>query len=305
MRNPSAIVFYVLTFVCCSTSNSAEPFTLAQKSLQRLSSVEFTGREPGTSGHKQAQQYIVSVFNSDEKSSDKIVLHNFTYHKNFQTKLGTNIIFHKIGTIYPNKLIVITAHYDHLGKQGRKVFLGADDNASGTAIMLGLQQFFKNKKTKYSLLFVATDAEEDDLAGSRALVQSNYIIDKNIILNINLDMVAHGYRKKYLYVHKKSADLALDKILNKYHQIDSNVILKSKRYLTSDRSSISRRRIDLAKASDHYEFAKIGIGYLFITGENHKHYHKPTDSYDKVDINFYGKVFASMKSLITLIDNEI
>ena len=88
MRNPSVIVFYVLTFVCCSTSNSAEPFTLAQKSLQRLSSVEFTGREPGTSGHKQAQQYIVSVFNSDEKSSDKIVLYSFKATSKYEKVMG-------------------------------------------------------------------------------------------------------------------------------------------------------------------------------------------------------------------------
>ncbi|WP_185962567.1 M28 family peptidase [Thalassomonas sp. M1454] len=285
-------------------ANSSTTFISVEKSLERLSSLSFDGRKPGSTGHKKAQQYITSVFNSNSKGPTSTIFHSFTYKKQFKTKEGTNLLFKKIGNITPDKFIVITAHYDHLGKKGSNVYLGADDNASGTAVLLGLQQYFNNKQTKHSIIFVAIDAEEDDLAGSRALLKSGIINPSQVLLNLNLDMIAHGYKQKYLYVNKTSSNQILKQVLQKYHRIKDNVELKQKRYLNNDRNSIIKGRIDLTRASDHYEFAKVGIPYLFITGDNHKYYHKPEDSFEKINLKFYQNVFASIKSIVTIIDNE-
>lgn len=290
----------MFSFFCSAT----EKFVSLQTSLQRLSSIEFAGRKPGTIGHQQAQNYINDLFHFNKRPLDKVFMHKFTYQKQLSTKQGTNFIYHKVGTIYPEQFIIITAHYDHLGKRGNKTYYGADDNASGTAILIALQQFFKSTTTKYSYLFVATDAEEDDLAGSLSLLKSQFMMGKQLLLNINLDMIAYGYRRRYLYLNKTSSNFNLNKILDKYGSANDNLALKPKRFLGYKRSSITRSRIDLTKASDHYEFSKRGIPYLFITGENHKYYHSTKDNYENIDIKFFNKVFASMKSLVTLVDND-
>ena len=95
---------------------------------------------------------------------------------------------------------MITAHYDHIGHQDSKVFNGADDNASGVAAMLTLARKIKEVGSNNSVIFVATDAEEKGLWGSKHFVNFPPIKLEDIQYNINLDMVARGEVKNRLYV---------------------------------------------------------------------------------------------------------
>ena len=96
------------------------------------------------------------------------------------------------GTQYPDKYIVITAHYDHLGKSGGKIYNGADDNASGVAAMLSIAEQLRRSRPKHSVIFLATDAEEKGLYGAKAFVQKPPVEISSIRFNLNLDMLAQG-----------------------------------------------------------------------------------------------------------------
>lgn len=104
------------------------------------------------------------------------------------------------GCTYPEHYIAVTAHYDHLGKQGHKIFHGADDNASGVAVMLELASRLSQRCPAYSYIFIATDAEEGGLYGSKAFIAAPPLALNNIVLNLNLDMLGRPDRRGRLYL---------------------------------------------------------------------------------------------------------
>lgn len=105
-----------------------------------------------------------------------------------------NVICFKEGTVYPDKLIVISAHYDsynHGPSDVMEFAPGADDNASGTAAVLELARILSTYETKKSIVFVAFSAEEEGLYGSTAMADSMYEAASDIELMINLDMIGY------------------------------------------------------------------------------------------------------------------
>lgn len=123
----------------------------AYQTLQILSSTEFRGRRSGTPGHDKVQQYIVQRFEEmglrpflDAPRNKKNAFHDgfrrsFVYTDDYGARYEiTNLVGYLRGTHYPDKYIIITAHYDHLGYHLERLYLGADDNASGTAALITL-----------------------------------------------------------------------------------------------------------------------------------------------------------------------
>jgi hypothetical protein len=112
------------------------------------------------------------------------------YIKSYTT---SNIAGYLPGKLYPDSFLVFTAHYDHLGYMGRKTwFPGANDNASGVAMMLSLAQYFSKHPQDYSLLFLAFSAEEAGLLGSRFYVEHPLKELTHIKFLVNLDLVGTG-----------------------------------------------------------------------------------------------------------------
>lgn len=271
--------------------------------LKKLTSKEFNGRKIGSKGHLLTQSYIIEHFANIEEPKNKqpIIKSNFynqpfDYVKGFSQYSGRNLGFIKYGSQFPNKYILISAHYDHLGRSGGKIYPGADDNASGTSVLLTLKPWLNQLVTNYSIILLATDAEEPGLYGAKAFLRASEFNLEDIILNINLDMIGYGINEKYLYVAGTKKTKDFHKIIE-ISNVGLQVKFKPKEILTSDNFR-NDTRIDLHKASDHYEFYKRGIPYLFITGGNHANYHTPNDTFANIKPNFYTKVFTSIQQLI-------
>jgi hypothetical protein len=113
------------------------------------------------------------------------------------TASGTNIIGLLKGET--SKTIVITTHYDHLGIRDKKIYNGADDNASGVSALFTIAEYFKNNPLKHTLIFAAVDGEEVGSIGTEVFLK-NYSDKKNISLNINMDMIAHSDYYPELYI---------------------------------------------------------------------------------------------------------
>ena len=138
--------------------------------IQQLSAADMQGRKTGTAGAGLARELI-----SERFAHLRLDRFNNSYQQPFvysswPEKTGINMLGLRRGCTYPNHYIVVTAHYDHLGMQGRKIFHGADDNASGVAAMLELAARLNHFCPAYSYIFLATDAEESGLYGSKAFV---------------------------------------------------------------------------------------------------------------------------------------
>jgi hypothetical protein len=109
--------------------------------LKYLASDTCEGRKPGSAGHERAVERIVlRMREAGLDSFNKTFVQAFNGKYLDRTTTGKNIIGWIKGTLYPEKYIVISAHYDHLGKIGSRIYYGASDNASGTACILAMDK---------------------------------------------------------------------------------------------------------------------------------------------------------------------
>lgn len=273
-----------------------------------LSSDALEGRKPGRAGHILAQQHIISrfkhiglmPFNLDYR-------HDFVRHSLLVDKTGTNLIGWIEGNMHPAQYVVITAHYDHLGKQGGKIHPGADDNASGVSALLSIATSLKNISTHYSYLFVATDLEEAGLYGAEAFVAAPPVPITDIKLNINLDMLSQGGRKHLLYVAGSKKLPQLKSVINTIIEQSSHDDFQ----LKIGHESYNRHRwrggdsVDWRKASDHYAFAKKQIPYLYFGVDTHKDYHQPSDTFASADKAFFVHAVDAVLSIVIQIDRQL
>jgi Zn-dependent M28 family amino/carboxypeptidase len=256
--------------------------------IRQLSDVSMQGRKTGTDGALLAQKYISERY-------QQLALQPFTadYRQAFVygafDKTGSNVVGYRQGCTYPQHYIVVTAHYDHLGQHGRKVFHGADDNASGIAALLELADRLNLTCPAYSYIFVATDAEESGLYGSKAFIATSPVPLNNIVLNLNLDMVSQPDRWGRLYLTGASRYPDLLAALS--------VQFSKLKYLPHrgpGRVSRGRARSDWLNASDHGPFHRAGIPYLFFGGQDHTHYHTPDDTWQRIEPAFLNMAMQAI-----------
>jgi hypothetical protein len=113
-----------------------------------------------------------------------------TFLKKFESN---NVIGYVIGSTEPDSFLVFTAHYDHLGKMGENIFFpGANDNASGVAMLLNLAEYFSANPHRYTTIFIAFGGEEAGLIGSSAFVQQPLFPLNKIKFLINFDITGTG-----------------------------------------------------------------------------------------------------------------
>lgn len=177
------------------------------------------------------------------------------------------------GTRYPDSFLVISAHYDHLGKMGSKtIFPGANDNASGTAMMLELARYYGANPQPFSVLFLAFTAEEAGLIGSHYYTLNPAFPLSNIRFLMNLDLEGTG-KDGITAVNATLFEEDFQKLVS---------INDSGKYL----SKILPR--GEAANSDHYWFSKNGVPCFFIyqMGE-YGHYHDPGDRPEKLPLDAF------------------
>lgn len=263
------------------------------RDLVFLSSPALAGRETGTPGNETARNYIASRF--DSLGLQKVYT-NWLQPFVAKDKPASNVIGVIKGTEWPDQYYVLSAHFDHLGQKGDKIYAGADDNASGTACLLAMAAYFRQHPPKHSLILTAFDAEEKGLLGSRYFAEHPPVDIKNIRLNVNMDMVSRN-DKNEIYV----AGLYHYPFLLKY--IDSIPAHPSVRLLLGhDDPSMGSN--DWTSQSDHFPFHQKGIPFLYFGVEDHPDYHQPGDTFDKIDKSFYYRVCNMISELVLAADRE-
>lgn len=269
-----------------------------KKYVEYLSSKELEGRGTGTKGNDKAAEYICQHLDSL----------SIPYTKQSFTTRGvttSNIIAHITPQhIIDNTIIVIGAHFDHLGSRGSSYYPGADDNASGTAglmaIATALSKYKDKLKHTVSLQFYS--AEEWGLIGS-AFYTNNPIFPKDSpdinkhIAMINLDMI--GYLKNKYNSNDNMTNYRSDKEWRVYHyslglSLKDIVNELSKKYTFANNISGYR-----PGGSDHAPFFKKGIPVVFLHTGSHPNYHQTSDTPEK--LNYKGLVLVSQLALEILI----
>ncbi len=263
-----------------------------EQDIITLTSAQFAGRKTNTKGAKLAADFIVERFVALGYSVNE---QGFTYQSGFFGKAtGRNIIASPNSRCENCKKVIFTAHYDHLGQKGSRLYPGANDNASGVAALLYLAKHFAQSPQPYQLVFVATDAEENGLHGSEYLVST--LNKDEIKLNINLDMLIVNPRKPRIYAFLDNQSLA---------QYQTDIKTLSDEQLTFMATSSSARlnrlfdlKVDWRRASDHYSFAKAGIPYIYFGIGHDKHHHQSTDTAAHIDFTLFEYAMAKIALFI-------
>lgn len=199
------------------------------------------------------------------------------------------------GTDLKDQLVVISAHYDHLGKKDTVIYYGADDDGSGTVSVLELAKAFTRAKAagkgpRRSILFLANSGEEKGLWGSEYYSEHPTWPMDHITVDLNIDMIGRidpnrkkGDSTNYVYVigdDKLSSDLKpISEGQNKrYTKLELD-------YKFNDPKDPER----IYYRSDHYNFARKGVPIIFYFDGIHKDYHRPTDTPDKINYDLLEK----------------
>ena len=164
--------------------------------LKVMQELHMEGRGVGTPGGAKARAYIVKRFGQIGLRPAKTSLGGAAFERPFSFKprfgrevSGVNLVARIEGTSSSDKVLVVSAHYDHLGVRKGQVYNGADDNASGIAGLLAVAEAFKARPPRHTVLIVAFDAEESGLKGAKAFVADPPVPLARIGLNVNFDMM--------------------------------------------------------------------------------------------------------------------
>jgi Zn-dependent M28 family amino/carboxypeptidase len=202
------------------------------------------------------------------------------------------------GSARPESLVVVTAHYDHLGVSDGKLFNGADDNASGVAVLLQLAaRFGGSRPPENSFIFAALDAEELGLLGARALVKQLQAEKRALALNVNLDMVSRSDRGE-LYAVGTHQTPALRAPLGR---VAARAPVKL--IFGHDRPELGKG--DWTNQSDQFYFHRAGVPFVYFGVEDHRDYHKPTDDFETITPDFFVRAAGTILEALKALDQNL
>lgn len=278
-----------------------------KKNLMVIASDEMEGRQTGSEGQKKAGVYMIDYYKNLGVSYPKALgsYYQKVPKEALKSRRGElpdseNILAFIEGTEKPEEIIVISAHYDHVGTNNGVVYNGADDDGSGTVAVMEIAEAFQQAKKagkgpKRSILFLHVTGEEHGLLGSK-YYSDNPVFDlKNTVANLNIDMIGRSDKenegKNYVYViGSDMLSTELKKINVAANKATQNLELNYKYDDPNDPMRLYYR-------SDHYNFAKHGIPVAFFFDGIHEDYHQPTDDPEKIDYPLLQKraqlVFAT------------
>ncbi len=198
------------------------------------------------------------------------------------------------GTDKKDEIVVLTAHYDHIGKEGDKIYFGADDDGSGTTALLELAEAFglaarDGHRPRRSILIMPVTAEEKGLMGSEYYTDKPVFPLKNTVADLNIDMIgrldeAHKDDPNYVYI------IGSDRLSTQLHKISEEANKKSVNIQLDYRFNSFDDPNRFYFRSDHYNFAKNRIPVIFYFNGVHEDYHKPTDTVDKINFEKLAKI---------------
>ena len=201
-----------------------------------------------------------------------------------QTKTGENVLGYIPGLT--EEIIVISAHYDHIGYDRGEICNGADDDGSGTSSLLSISKAFQKaldegNKPQRGILFLAVSGEEKGLFGSQFYTENPVFPLSKTIANLNIDMVGRQdtvqQDNNYIYL------IGSDRISKELHIINESINKEHVGFKLDYTYNALDDPNNFYQRSDHYNFAKNNIPVIFYFGGLHEDYHQPTDDYEKID----------------------
>jgi hypothetical protein len=227
-------------------------------------------------------------------SAGSVIYKTATEIKTVKTE---NVLGYLEGSDKKDELVVVTAHYDHIGKrtkgEGDLINNGADDDGSGTVSLMELAKIFAKAKKdgkgpRRSMLFMTVAGEEQGLLGSEYYSENPVFPLEKTVVDLNIDMIGrrdaqHKDSAPYVYV------IGSDKLSTTLHKISESVN-KTYTKLIFDYTYNDQNHPDrLYYRSDHWNFAKKNIPIIFYFDGIHEDYHKPSDQIDKIEFDLLAK----------------
>lgn len=208
------------------------------------------------------------------------------FKRNSSEVISSNVLGYIEGADKKDEVVVITAHYDHIGVNGDDINNGADDDGSGTVAALEIAEAFIMAKESgngpsRSVLIMTVSGEEKGLLGSKYYTDNPLFPLENTIADLNIDMIGrideqHEGNENYVYL------IGSDRLSTELHNLSENV---NKSFCGLELDYTYNEEDDPNKfyyRSDHYNFAKNNIPVIFYFSGVHEDYHKPTDTPDKI-----------------------
>ena len=272
--------------------------------VRTLADPKWEGRSAGSPGGLAARAWIVERYKAVGLwPVAGAYVYPFTYTRMTMTGRengeGANVLGMCLGTDPKLPYFVVSAHYDHLGLRDGQVYPGADDNASGVAVILELAAYCQKTPFRHSILFAAWDAEERGLQGARAFLVKPPVPKDRIALNVNLDMVSRSDKREIF-------------IAGTYHYPDLKAPLEeiAKRapitvLFGHDKPVAMAGGVeDWTTQSDHGPFHEAKIPFVYFGVEDHADYHKPTDTADKINRGFFVDVAETILDSLLALDRR-
>lgn len=221
---------------------------------------------------------------------------SLSMNKKVQSLTTANVLGVLEGTDLKNEFVLITAHYDHVGKTGETIYYGADDDGSGTVSVLEIAEAFTEAKKagsgpRRSIIFMTVSGEEKGLWGSAYYANNPILPLESTVCDLNIDMVGRigsEYQNdpdsaNYVYI---IGDDKLSSALRPISETANNTHTRLKLdYKYNDSNDPNR----FYYRSDHYNFAEKGVPIIFYFNGTHADYHRPTDTPDKIHYPLMAK----------------
>jgi Zn-dependent M28 family amino/carboxypeptidase len=269
--------------------------------LYIVASDEMEGRETGSKGQKKAGKYLIDQYKKSNISYPKgatsyyqSIPASYLNAKSYENLPDSENIWAYIeGSEKLEEILVISAHYDHVGVQNGEIYNGADDDGSGTVAILQIAEAFQKAKNeghgpKRSILFLHVTGEEHGLHGSRFYSENPLFPIANTIADINIDMIGrrdfdHPNTNNYVYV------IGADRLSSDLHNITVAQNNKYTKLNLDFKFNDPKDPNHFYERSDHYNFAKNGIPSVFLFNGVHADYHQKTDEVEKIEFDALAK----------------
>jgi Zn-dependent M28 family amino/carboxypeptidase len=311
MKRLIPLYILTLTFIGCATIKN--PTDIESKYLNSISQSELTkhltivaadsmqGRDTGSSGQKKAGSYLISQYQKNnipfpkgaENYYQKIPASFLNARSKDNLPDSENIWAFIEGSEKPDEIVVVSAHYDHIGIENGVVFNGADDDGSGTVALLEIAKAFQAAKNeghgpKRSILFLHVTGEEHGLHGSRFYSENPLFPLKNTVADVNIDMIGRRddlHKNSNNYIYLIGSDYLSSELYTICENQNAKFVNLNLDYTFNDRKDPNR----FYYRSDHYNFAKKGIPVVFLFNGVHADYHKESDEVDKIEFDALTK----------------
>lgn len=271
----------------------------AMEDVRILSAADMEGRFVGSLGGARARTYLLGRLQAlGLEPVGASFEHPFTAERKNQPLHGVNLVGKIAGTAKSDRVLLIVAHYDHLGVRDGKIYHGADDNASGVAGLLAIAQSFRDTPPRHTVLFALVDGEEGGMFGSKAFTAAPPVPLARIAFVLNMDMISKNAAGE-LYAagahHFPWLKPRLDRLAR-----EVPVTLKQGHDGPPWKGSD-----EWTEHSDHYPFHQKGVPWVYFGVEDHPEYHQPTDQFTTVPEDFFLRSVSTVVTAARRFDHDL